>query len=264
MADDAVLSFTLESPDGAPVPFDTLAHAFSRFRELIESLGKDVARGIPLKWGIEELRKGSAKLELRPTVTDNFAVEHGARQVAGALRDLTERGVSGTLGGSPYSRTTVNAFYRLTYLVDEDVPAMALGTRNNTVRVTLLTALHAPTSRMSFGSMSGVLEAPDEHRIGDARFVLYDDVFDHPVICFLKDGDVQTGLEPLWKKRVRVTGVISSDRETGMPKSMRHIERIDVIPPSTADSTNTFGAWAGWHSTVEERIEALRRVRRGE
>src|SRR5665213_3015177 len=133
MADDAVLSFTLETPEGAPVPFDTLAKAFARFRDLVEALGKDVAKGIPLKWGIEDLRKGSAKLELRP-LTSNWGVDHGARQVAGALRDLTERGVNGNLAGSPYSRVTITAFFELTYLVDEDVPAMDLGARGNTVR----------------------------------------------------------------------------------------------------------------------------------
>ena len=208
MADDAVLSFTLESPDGAPVPFDTLARAFARFRDVVDGLGKDVAKGIPLKWGVEDLRKGSAKLELRPLLIENFGVDHGARQVAGALRDLTERGMTGNLSGTRYSRSTITAFFELTYLVDDDVPAMSLGPRGNTVRFTAATIAHTATSRMSFGGITGVLEAPDEHR--ELRFILYDDVFDHPITCFLKDSEVRPSLEPLWKKRVRVVGVISS------------------------------------------------------
>jgi hypothetical protein len=118
----------------------------------------------------------------------------------------------------------------------------------------------APTKARGIylGSIRGTVEALNRRQ--DLRFTLYDDVFDSAYVCYLGRSTVPYKLDQLWEKHVAVKGVITP----GRPSSITQIEDIRILGDRSADYTKTEGAFGDWDSSVEDRIDALRRERRGE
>jgi hypothetical protein len=85
----------------------------------------------------------------------------------------------------------------------------------------------------AWGTVDGTVETLTSHR--RLEFILYDAHFDHPVHCVVRHEQEAIMLQ-MWRKLVRVSGLVIRDAQTGYPLEIREIGEIRELQVSAPDS----------------------------
>ena len=220
---------------GTDFVLDDLGVAVEHFRGLLTDLATDVAEGSGVTWRLGRLGTGSIVAEVRCEADDPVTVD----QVISAY----ERVGAALANGDPvpFSETIVAHTDRLTGLINGRVTSVRFRTARTTHEVrqpapsTL--ARQAPHED-SFGAVEGVVETLAWRR--GVRFVVYPVDEARGVPCYMSTED-EAKMAQLWRKRVRVEGLVRRDSATGDPLSIRDITNIEVLEPPAAEPEDLWG-----------------------
>ena len=72
------------------------------------------------------------------------------------------------------------------------------------------------------------------------RFVVYTDEDALAVSCYMSPEDAAR-LSGLWRKRVRIEGLLQRDSSTGLPLSIRDVTDIEVLEPPATKPKDLWG-----------------------
>jgi len=100
------------------------------------------------------------------------------------------------------------------------------------------TTLNDIAHRDSFGSIEGAVEKLAQ--IHAAPFAVFPDDAARGVPCYV-GGEDAAKLSGLYRKRVRVEGLLRRDSSSGLPQSIRDITKIEVLEPPATDPTDLWG-----------------------
>ena len=92
--------------------------------------------------------------------------------------------------------------------------------------------------RDSFGAIEGAVEKLAQGHA--APFAVYPDEAPRGVPCFVT-GEDAARLSGLWRKRVRVEGLLRRDSSTGLPLAIRDVTNIEVLEPPAAEPQDLWG-----------------------
>ena len=115
------------------------------------------------------------------------------------------------------------------------------------------TPLNDTAHRDSFGSIEGAVEKLAQGQT--ARFAVYPDESSRGVPFYVR-GEDAAKLSRLWRKRVRVVGLLRRDSGTGQPMSIRDVTNIEVLEPPAAEPDNVWG--------IQPTLDAVPALRRCE
>ena len=73
-----------------------------------------------------------------------------------------------------------------------------------------------------------------------APFAVYPDDASRGVACYVR-GEDAARLAELWRKRVRVEGLLRRDSSSGLPQSIRDVTNIEVLEPPAAQPGDLWG-----------------------
>lgn len=260
MDEDAVLILHIETRDPSVIPFDVVARLFDHYNRLIAAVGREIAPKFPVQWGLTSLSLGSVDAEARP-VEKTLATKHIGLRIADAVDEAIAHAVAGDLYSMPFPTPVREALAAMLNTLTDDAPAFEAGTPRKRARLSRIQLKVSEKRDITWGTVSGIADGIDKHE--RLQFTLYDDVFDNPVHCTLSTDVSQLGLTELFGRRVEVTGLITSNPDTGLIRSITQIDDLRVIEDPDANYEAARGIWKDWVSTEDERLEALRRVRRG-
>lgn len=100
------------------------------------------------------------------------------------------------------------------------------------------TTLNDTAYRDSYGSIEGTVEKLAQSYA--APFAVYPDDAARGVPCYVTGEDVAR-LSGLWRKRVRIEGLLRRDSRSGLPLSIRDVTNIEVLEPPVADLSDLWG-----------------------
>ena len=100
------------------------------------------------------------------------------------------------------------------------------------------TPLNDTPHRESFGSVEGSVEKLAQGHA--ARFAVYSDDASRSVPCFVT-GEDAARLSGLWRKRVRIEGLLQRDSSTALPLSIRDVTNIELLEPPAAEPEDLWG-----------------------
>ena len=100
------------------------------------------------------------------------------------------------------------------------------------------TPLNETPYRESFGSVEGSVEKLAQGNA--AKFAVYPDDASRGVPCYLSDED-EAKMAGLWRKRVRVEGLLRRDSSSGLPQSIRDVTDIQVLEPPATEPEDLWG-----------------------
>ncbi|MDE2903835.1 MAG: hypothetical protein OXP73_12515 [Chloroflexota bacterium] len=92
--------------------------------------------------------------------------------------------------------------------------------------------------RDSFGSVEGLVEKLAEGH--SAKFAVNPGHASRGVPVYLSDED-EARMAGLWRKRVRVEGLLRRDSSSGLPLSIRDVTNIEVLEPPATDPADLWG-----------------------
>jgi len=261
MNEDVVLILHIETRDTGVIPFEAVADLLGHFQKLITAIGKEVAPKMPVAWGVSRMALGSLMTEIRP-IHANLAGARVGRDIMRAAGEVAAFAQSGDIATMPFSAQVREEITAMLRGLTDDAPAFQIENREKQVRLTRAQLRTIENRGITWGTVSGIADGIDNHV--SPRFTLYDDVFDNPIRCQLREGITPFSLRDLFEQRVEVEGLIAADPQTGVIRTVTEIEEVRIIDTSQADYRKTEGVWRDWQSTAAERLEALRRVRHGE
>ena len=100
------------------------------------------------------------------------------------------------------------------------------------------TPLNDTSHRDSFGSVEGAVEKLAQSHA--APFAVYPDEAPRGVPCYVR-GEDAAKLSRLWRKRVRVEGLLRRDSGSGQPLSIRDVTNIEVLEPPATEPEDLWG-----------------------
>ena len=100
------------------------------------------------------------------------------------------------------------------------------------------TPLNDTPYRESFGSVEGTVEKLAQRPCGEVRRVPIRR--SRGVPCYVSGEDAAKMAE-LWRKRVRVEGLLRRDSSTGLPQSIRDVTNIEVLEPPATEPEDLWG-----------------------
>ena len=100
------------------------------------------------------------------------------------------------------------------------------------------TTLNDTAHRDSFGSVEGLVEKLAQGHA--APFAVYPDDAARGVPCYVRGEDAARMAE-LWRKRVRVEGLLRRDSSSGLPLSIRDVTDIQVLEPPATEPEDLWG-----------------------
>lgn len=245
------------------VSLPNYAKAIQAFIDLLDALGRDVAKGAHINWEVADLEAASAHTTARGMTLDGWdqalvpRVVEAYRVVGVAMRSRQP---------IPYSSDVRESAGRIMDILDGEIRSAVFETAEEDVEVlspqSELVIEERPAPRLvqvSHGAVRGRVQSLTNRR--ELRFTLYDLVHDNPVSCYLKDGD-EDRMRALWGRIAIVEGIVRRDPFTGHPTTIRQITDVQVIPETRGSWRDAIGAAKGEPGGILPE-EAIRRVRDG-
>ena len=90
----------------------------------------------------------------------------------------------------------------------------------------------------SFGAVEGMVDTLAWRR--GLRFVVYTDEEARGVSCYMSP-EYEAMMAGLWRKRVRVEGLLRRDSSSGLPLSIRDVTNIEVLEPPATEPEDLWG-----------------------
>lgn len=238
------------------VYLDDYLTAIRELRSLVRALGKDVAGGVEVDWGVDDLAAGSAATTLR-----GLAKEKDQQPAVEEIVRAYERiGVSMERGlAIPYSQEVIDAARGIAGVLDGRVDEILFETDDMEAVITSAIAPsdgRTETNFSAYGAIEGRVQALSSRR--GLKFTLYD-VFGRGIQCHLQKGN-ENMMRDVWDKWVIVEGRVRRNA-TGNPISIREITNVVRREPGEpGDYRKARGVLrAGPNAPSPE--EAIRRLR---
>lgn len=203
------------------VSLGDFASVMQSLKTLVESLSAEIAGARIITWQVDDLRAGSASATIVGLADDQQDVERVVRAY-GVIGKSLERSEP-----IPFSDKVAKSAKRIVQILGDQVTAVRFETPEDEATVVSPLAksrYHGPTG--AFSGLEGQVETITKRK--GLRFVLYDSMNDHPVSCYLQEGQEEL-MHGIWGKRVLVEGWTSRDPVSGLPTSIRGIKRLLVI-----------------------------------
>ena len=207
---------TLTFALGGRVEIEQFQEGITRFRQLVVALTP--RKGV--KWIIEDLHPGSAVITLRgeaaaPAEVEKIVDDYGS---VGKALEFHEP--------LTYNRRVRQAAESIKNLADSleyvrfETPVCDYTISKNG------TAPNQRTFLVSIGAISGRVQTLSNR--GSLRFNLYDTVLDKAISCYLQPGQEEL-MREVWGRRVRVSGQVSRETTSGLPKAIRQILGVEIL-----------------------------------
>ena len=90
----------------------------------------------------------------------------------------------------------------------------------------------------SLGAVEGVVDTLAWRR--GTRYVVYPDDGSGSLPCYVS-ADLEDEISRLWRKRVRVVGLLRRDSGSGQPLSIRDVTNIEVLKPPATEPEDLWG-----------------------
>jgi hypothetical protein len=198
------------------------AAAMARFTDLVADLSNEVAGEAAIQWMVEHLDAGSATATVRAVADDRPAIERVV-EAYGIVARAAETG-----DPIPYSGNILARLRELAEITDGRITSVSLAT--DTVEATIARGVVAGErphkARQSYGMVKGRVESITRRR--GLKFTLYDEVFDRPIICHIRE-DQKELMRNAWGRRATVAGRIARDPVYGHPVWVRDITEIRLL-----------------------------------
>jgi hypothetical protein len=210
------------------ITLDSYHKTVGRFFALIKALSEEIGGKSPVTWRIAGLQTGSASTTIAGEAMQPEVVERIVRAYASV-------GTALALGEPiPYSAKVNRCALVLSQVINGEVTALQFTTDLGSVLVPQAVGIGPRGKRMqAWGTVDGTVETLTSHR--RLAFVLYDAHFDYPVSCILRQEQEATMLQ-MWRKLVRVSGLVIRDAQSGHPIEIREIGEIRELAISAPDS----------------------------
>lgn len=233
-----------------------LADALESFNGLIEALSDDITPGASIKWTIVGLESGSATAKVRGEAAVGDDIDDVSRivQAYGIVgRALESNAVI------PYSPRVREQARKLTGVLRGNVTAIRFRAADDE-EATIIEQMNIkePKFVTSYGSIEGrVLTLASRRQLA---FTLYDSVYDHGVTCYFQLGR-EDEVQRIWRKHVRVDGLVSRDIVSGQPESVHDIREIVPLEKEAVGGFELARGAVPRPKGAPDAVEAIRRVR---
>lgn len=239
------------------VPLGAFSDALRHLTALLDSLTRDIAKGTPIEWVIDDLQAGSALTTALGIAEDEYALDQVIEGYI-VVGEALEQGRP-----IPYSRRVQRAAAGITGILDGKVTSIRFETeqRDATIVSPAEQGKRSPTMRFAYGTVKGTVQTlTSRHGL---RFTLYDALFDKAVSCYLQPGYEET-MRDVWGRRVVVSGRVGRDPVHGRAVIVRGIKRIDQIPDAETGSYRRARGIIPYHQGMELPEVTIRRLRDAE
>ena len=243
MANDT-LTFEL----GGRVEIGQFHEGVSRFRRLVEALTP--GRGV--KWVVEDLQPGSAVITLRgeseaPDQVEKIVSDYG--NIGKSLETNTPLQYNSQVKRA--AERVYNFAGSVEYVRFETPLDDYTFFGNGDVKVERQT-------RVSVGAVTGKVQTLSNR--GSLRFNLYDTVHDKAVSCYLQPSQEDL-MREAWGRLVMVSGQVSREAASGLPKVIRQIQDIKIlkeVEPGAYRHAKGSIPWQPGDALPEEVVRQLR------
>jgi hypothetical protein len=218
------LTLTMEGS----ITLDIFNKTVGRFLALIKALSEEIGSGASITWRIADLHAGSASTTIAGEAMQPELVERIVRAYASV-------GTALALGEPiPYSAKVNRCAFALSQVINGEVTALQFITDLGSVLVPHAVGIASRGKKLqAWGTVDGTVETLTSHR--QLEFILYDAHFDHPVHCIVRHEQEAIMLQ-MWRKFVRVSGLVVRDAQSGHPLEIREIGEIRELQISAPDS----------------------------
>lgn len=210
------------------ITFPSFNKANGLFWALIKALSSEIGDGVPITWRLADLQKGSALMAItaetpQPEVAERIVRAYASVGTALALEEPI-----------PYSSKVNRCALALSQVIDGEVTALHFTTDLGSVVVPRPVGSGARGKRVqAWGTVDGTVETITSHR--RLAFILYEVHFGYGVHCIVRQ-DQEAEMLVLWRKFVRVSGLIMRDAQLGHPLEIRQISDIRALQVSAPES----------------------------
>lgn len=242
---------TLTFAMGGRVEIEQFQKGVTQLQRLVAAL---TPRGA-VRWMVEDLQPGSAVITLRgesespvavAKVVDDYGNVGKALERQEALHHYSER-----------VRKAAQGIRDLAGSVDYLRFETPLGD------YTIFETGAAPADRVfsaSIGAISGRVQTLSNR--GSLRFNLYDTVLDKSISCYLQPGQEEL-MREAWGRRVVVSGRVSRETASGLPKAIRQISGIKILEEAAPGSYRLAKGAVPRQLGEEMPEDTIRRLRDG-
>ncbi len=193
--------------------------AVRRFREIVDEYTRQVDE--PIEWVVSGLEQSSALVQITGHAQHFDKVETVARWYTSDVRRVI-------LGEPVENQKVGHALRSLTAMLTDGVASMRFITEEEDIQITKeAPAIPVTPSAETYDLLQGRVRMITES--GGLKFTLYDSIYDVGVTCSLQAGQEEL-MRDLWRHEVRVEGLVRRDIDTGRPRQVRDILRVERIP----------------------------------
>ena len=111
---------------------------------------------------------------------------------------------------------------------------------------------------VSIGAITGIVQTLSSRN--SLMFNLYDALHNKRVACYMEEGQEEL-MREAWGRRVRVSGSVSRETDTGKPVAVRQILNVEILSEVAAGSYRQARGAVPWQSGFEKPEEAIRQMR---
>ena len=207
--------------DGA-VDLADLASAVDNFNKLLRALATEAGVGERIGWVVSGLDYSSAVLTAAPQARDTEA----ENLIGGIVHEFLD--VARHAWEDPASvRPAARYVRQLTELTGRSVREVRFQTAEDDVAFTSPAPRGIPAEiPKAYGSVVGRVQTLQAR--GTLRFTLYELVNDKAISCFLQPGSEDL-MRNAWGRVVEVTGLVSRDPRTDVPRSVREVTDVRAV-----------------------------------
>lgn len=240
------------------VPLDLFNKAVAHFASLVAHLTQDIVGVNGVEWTVTELDTGSAFIEVtgvEPQEAEKVATGWGV--IGRAL----ERGEA-----IPYSQPIVEDAIGITSVLNGKITGASFGDAidiKGVVNKPIVYEQQIKREIRDFGVIEGVIRT-----ISDTNGLvvgLYDEVFERRIVCYLgTSAEREEQAREVWRKRVRITGMIRRNPLTGSVIDIRDVSSIEIAEPKIEGALLRGQGVLRWEEGDEAPEVMIRRLRDGE
>lgn len=231
MMDNAMeYTFTL---DNEQVELDHLAVSLDKWFRLLKATAKHVCGDELVLLVVQGMYAGSANIvvDVRP------GSERKEEKLLRTIRTVNQRLQSGDVAGLPSVIRKPATSFLVTIAKYPNVPARIASGEEDFIISHVAGGDSIQLGRSekkaeSYGAITGDLQTLSSRK--GNLFVVYDHIFDKGVRCLFPES-MQDEVQQHWNHRVRVEGVITRYRESGIPITIRNIKSIQRVGPHPGD-----------------------------
>jgi hypothetical protein len=235
------------------VTLSDFAKTLSNFTSLMEALSQTVASTADIVWVIDDLQAGSAETTIIGISEQKEAVE----KVVYAYEVVGKALAAGQ--PIPYPDTVVDKARAITQIINGRISAIRFQTAEHDSVIQSGPATRQRHPKIAaFGLVKGRIETLNRRR--GFKVILYDDLFDKPITCYL-DPEQEAQMREIWGKRVTITGIVERDPEHGRITSVKDITNISTLQEVDPESYRSAKGIIPWNEGDDLPEVTIRRLR---